>query len=198
MAAAMPAPACAAVAVFGASWAAPGSALFNESVALGSALASAGFDVVSGGYGGTMEGVSAGAAGGGARATGVLVPSLFPARDARGNAHLTHVVAAPTLLARIDAMFSAAPRFSVALPGTLGTLTELLCAWNTATLAPLRGAPPPTIVAWRAPWEVVLGAASDELGLPADVRAAVVFVDTVEEAVATLVAALAREGAGGT
>jgi len=185
-AAAAAAPSRETVAVFGASWAQPGSVLYATSEALGRALAAAGFDVISGGYGGTMEGVSAGAAAGGAHATGVLVPSLFPARDARGNAHLTARVDAPTLLSRIDMMLTAAPRCIVALPGTVGTLTELLCAWNTATLCALRGAPPPRIVAWRAPWAAALGGAADALELPADQRGMVVFVDSVDEAVAAL------------
>ena len=138
--AAPPAPR-ATVAVFGASWATPSTPLYDLSVSLGEALADITCDVISGGYGGTMEGVSLGATRRGARATGVLVPSLVPDRDAAGNAHLTARVDAPTLLTRIDAMLAAAPRFIVALPGTLGTLAELCAAWNTATLCPLRCVP---------------------------------------------------------
>lgn len=180
------APARDTVAVFGASWATPESALYATSVALGAALAAAGYDVVSGGYSGTMEGVSRGAAGAGAAATGVLVPSLFPARDAAGNAFLTARVDAPSLLARIDVMLAAAPRRIIALPGTLGTLTEIYAAWNNAMLCPLRGAAPPRIVVWRTPWEGVLRGAGAALGLPAETMGCVVFVDSVEEAVAAL------------
>jgi uncharacterized protein (TIGR00725 family) len=84
------------VAVFGASWAKPDSELYHTSVELGRALAREGFDIVSGGYLGTMEGVSSGACESGiASATGVLVPSLFPARESNGNEFLTHRVDTP-------------------------------------------------------------------------------------------------------
>ena len=180
------------VAVFGASWAAPDSALYATAIALGAALAAAGCDVISGGYGGTMEGVSIGARGGGAAAIGVLVPSLFPDRAAEGNAALTARVDAPTLLTRIDLMLTRSPRCIIALPGTLGTMAEILAAWNNAILAPLRGARGARVVAWRQPWEAVLCAAMDTLKLAQEQRDAVVFVDCVEEAVAALQAELAR------
>lgn len=59
---ATPAPPRRVVAVFGAAWAQPGSALYAESEALGAALARAGFELVNGGYAGTMEGSAKGAA----------------------------------------------------------------------------------------------------------------------------------------
>ena len=175
-----------AVCVFGASWAQPGTPLYETSITLGAALATAGFDVVSGGYGGCMEAVSLGCARGGGAAIGVLVPSLFPQRVASGNAHLTEAVNAPTLLARIDAMLTRAPRLLVALPGTLGTLTELCAAWNIALLAPLGGYAPATLVAWREPWQGVLAGAGAALGLGDEQMKLVVFVDSVEECLAVL------------
>ena len=177
------------VAVFGASWAQPDSALYALSVELGKALAEGGYDVVSGGYLGTMEGVSKGAAGAGGSATGVLVPTLFPARGAEGNAFLTSRVEAPSLLARIDAITRLCPRFYIALPGTLGTLAEICTAWNIAALAPVGGYAPFRVVCWRAPWEKVLAGACEGLALPAEHRVCLVFVDSVAEALAALRAA---------
>jgi uncharacterized protein (TIGR00730 family) len=167
------------VCVFGASWALPDSALYAEGVALGAALASSGFDVVTGGYGGLMEAVSKGAAEAGGAAIGVLVPSLFPQRAVDGNPYLTARVDAPTLLTRIDAMLARAPRLLVALPGTLGTLTELMAAWNVALLAPVGGYEPATLVAWRKPWEGIVGNVCSELRLTEQQRGLIVFVDGV-------------------
>ena len=55
-----------AVAVFGSSQTEPGSTEWDEAFRAGTLLADAGFAVITGGYGGSMEAVSSGAAGAGA------------------------------------------------------------------------------------------------------------------------------------
>jgi uncharacterized protein (TIGR00730 family) len=170
--------------VFGASWAVRGDALFAEAFELGRRLAGAGFRVVSGGYGGTMEAVSEGAASvPGAQVEGVIVSALFPGRP--GNAFLTSTVDAPSLLARIDAMAAQADYF-VALPGTLGTLVELAGVWNVAALQELVRQAPPMVLAYRRPWEAVVGAIVDGLGVPPHFRSQVRFVDGAAEATAVI------------
>ena len=180
------------VAVFGAAWAKPDSALYADSVALGRALAARGFDVVNGGYEGTMAGVSEGAVAGGAAAIGVVVPELFAFRGAGANAFVTEVVETPSLLARIDTMLARAPRLVVVLPGTLGTLTELCCAMNTSLLHGLAAKEQPAIIAWREPWRSVIEHAADALGLPPGTRALVAYVGGVDEAVEAVVVAAAK------
>ena len=180
------------VCVFGASWAQPDTPLYAEGVSLGAALAAAGFDVCTGGYGGLMEAVSKGSAQAGGGAVGVLVPSLFPQRAASGNPYLTESVNAPSLLTRIDAMLQRAPRLLVALPGTLGTLTELMAAWNVALLAPIGGYEAATLIAWRQPWERIIRSVGEDLNLTPEQRACVVFVDSVEDCLAVI---RARAGA---
>ena len=175
------------VAVFGAAWAKPDSALYAESVALGRALALAGFDVVNGGYEGTMAGVSEGATAAGAGAVGVVVPDLFAFRGAGANRFLTEEVVTPTLLTRIDAMLQRAPRLVAVLPGTLGTMTELCAAMNTALLHGLAGREVPRIFAWREPWRSVVEHAGDALGLDEKTRALVTYVGGVDECVAAIV-----------
>ena len=175
------------VVVFGASWAARGTPLHDQSIALGSALGRAGFDVVTGGYLGTMEGVSEGAVSSGAGACGVLVPTLFRSRDTRGNEFLTSTVNTPSLLTRIDTMLGRSSVF-IALRGTLGTLTEICAAWNSACLAPLGGQPTPLIVAFRDPWEAALLDVAKRLDVPQEHVDLLRFVDSVEEAVAAVVA----------
>ena len=176
------------VVVFGASWAKDGSALYQLSVDLGKALGAAGFNVVSGGYLGTMEGVSKGVRESGGEAIGVLVPTLFPDRATEGNRFLSSQLETPTLLTRIDRMIACAeePRGVLALPGTLGTLTEIFCAWNMAVLAPLGKYRPFKVICWRDPWEAILLPAAERLSLAAEQRAALVFVSSVEEALAAL------------
>lgn len=108
------------VVVFGAAWATPTSALYEESVRLGRQLATQGFKLVNGGYGGTMEGSAKGAADvPGSIREGVVVRALFPARP-HGNEYLTHTVDTATLTARIEAMVVQADYF-VVMPGAYYT-----------------------------------------------------------------------------
>ncbi|HUF95475.1 MAG TPA: DNA-binding protein, partial [Acidimicrobiia bacterium] len=85
-----------AVAVFGSSDTSTDSPDWLEAVAVGESLARAGFAVVTGGYGGTMEAVSLGAAQSGGRAVGVTVSSMFPGRSG-ANSHVGTTDDAPSL-----------------------------------------------------------------------------------------------------
>jgi uncharacterized protein (TIGR00725 family) len=189
--------------IFGASWCAPGSALYEESVKVGALAASAGWRIVNGGYGGTMEGSAKGAALAKGEAEGVIVTSLFTARGPGGNPYLTTTTDTPSLMARIAYLADAGAHFLV-LPGTLGTLTELAVVWNLAALAPVGGYTAATILAYRAPWEGVVAGLAQGLALPAAHAGLVRFVEGAEEAVAALeedfaarVAAAAAGGGGG-
>jgi hypothetical protein len=84
--------------------------------------------VVTGGYGGTMEAVSLGAAGAGGRVIGVTAPTLFPNRDG-ANPYVDELIEASSLAQRIDMMIGKADA-TLSLAGSLGTATELLMAWN--------------------------------------------------------------------
>ena len=201
------------VAVFGASQ--PSDEIYEASVLAGAAIARAGFGMINGGYHGTMEGSALGhkeeagraegasasaAARGGAAASpalprvGVTVPSLFPYRYSGANAHVSHVHAAPTLLTCIDAMLCPQRRVCavLVLPGTLGTLTELCCAWN---LAALRGAvgdhaahPRLRVFAYERPWRAVVEHCAAALQLKDDVVARIEYVADADAAMALLLA----------
>lgn len=91
--------------------------------------AKAGYAVVTGGYGGIMEAASKGAAEAGGTALGVTAPALFPGRPG-ANRFVTEVVEAGSLAERIGRMILMSEG-CMALPGSIGTATELLMAWNT-------------------------------------------------------------------
>jgi len=116
------------VAVFGSSQTQLDSTDWAQAVAAGARLASAGITVVTGGYGGTMEAVSLGAADAGGHVVGVTAPALFPGRDG-ANPHVHELVEAPSLAQRIDVMLARSDA-TLSLSGSLGTATELLMAWN--------------------------------------------------------------------
>ncbi|MDH3499902.1 MAG: LOG family protein [Acidimicrobiia bacterium] len=139
------------VAVFGSSQTRPADPAWDEARRLGSVLAAAGFDVATGGYGGTMEAVSQGAAGGGAAVIGVTAPSLFPRRSG-ANRFVTQERPAPTLTARIGDLISISAA-AVTLPGSIGTLTELMVAWNELFIRAMSDQPLFPVVAVGSPWD---------------------------------------------
>jgi uncharacterized protein (TIGR00725 family) len=141
-------------------------------------LADAGFAVMTGGYGGVMEAVSRGARDRGGIVFGVTAPGVFPDRSG-ANEFVSHERPAVHLLDRIHDMtdLSAA---SIALPGSLGTLTEVVAAWNLAFVARFSGTSPKPLVTVGDRWASLV----DHLAttLEAD-RSLVSTLPTVEEAV---------------
>ncbi|MEN8234318.1 MAG: LOG family protein [Actinomycetota bacterium] len=173
------------VAVFGASSPLPGDAVYDDGIRCGRLLAEAGFAVATGGYAGLMEAVSYGARQAGGRVIGVTVPDVFPDRPG-GNAHLTEETRTASLLERIHEMVDLSVA-SIALPGSLGTATELLVAWNLAYVARFTDSPPKPIVAVGDQWRHLVPLLTDELGTDGSL---VTTVDTVDEAVRAITTSL--------
>jgi uncharacterized protein (TIGR00730 family) len=123
--------------------------------ALGAALARAGYGVINGGYGGTMEASAAGAREAGGRAVGVTC-ALFTFRSGP-NPHLDEVIEAPTLTARLQTLLERGSGY-VVLPGGVGTLIELSLVWEHLR----RGlVPPRPLVVWEEPWRAVVQSLAD-------------------------------------
>jgi uncharacterized protein (TIGR00730 family) len=114
------------IAVFGSSEPQAGEPLYELARQLGRFLAEAGFLVVSGGYGGVMEGASRGAREAGGQALGITTDS-FAGRGA-ANRFLTQEIREPDLLLRTRALIHH-PQGFVVLPGRSGTLAELTGLW---------------------------------------------------------------------
>ena len=173
------------VAVFGASAPLPGEPVYEEGVRCGRLLAEAGYAVATGGYAGLMEAVSLGAREAGGRVIGVTVPDVFPDRPG-GNAHLTEETRTASLLERIHEMVDLSVA-SIALPGSLGTATELLVAWNLAYVARFTGARPKPVVAVGEQWRRLVPLLTDELRTDGSL---VILADTVDDAVQAVIAAV--------
>lgn len=150
------------VAVFGSSTLEPHDDGYGEAVRLGRLLADEGATVATGGYGGTMEAVSRGANEGGTQVIGVTAPGVFPGRT-RHNEWVTREVTADTISERIHRLVDLADGF-IALPGSLGTATELLVAWNDAYVAPMAGRKPKPLVVVGAAWAGLVAAIADTTG----------------------------------
>ena len=151
------------IAVFGASVAEPEGPEWREAETLGADLANAGFALATGGYGGLMEAVSKGYAEGGGEhdIIGVSAPKVFPKR-AGVNPYVAQEIAAETLLERIHQItdLSAA---AVALPGAIGTLTEIMVAWNLAAVTPFSSLEPKPLVTVGECWARVTSFLAEEL-----------------------------------
>ncbi|MBU1228085.1 MAG: LOG family protein [Actinobacteria bacterium] len=170
------------IAVFGASTTPPDHPDYLAAVRCGSLLAAAGFAVATGGYGGLMEAVSRGAAESGGHVVGITAPSLFPSRPG-ANRHVSEERPAPGLAARIGDLLATSAG-CIALPGSIGTLTELMMAWNDAFIAALDGSPAHPVVAVGPVWAAFV----DEIGVRLQTDAALVTcVPDAEAAVAEIV-----------
>ena len=166
------------IAVFGSSATTPGSERWGEAESVGRRLAEAGFGVVTGGYAGTMEAASKGAAEAGGRVVGVVAPDLFKDRFG-SNRFVSEEVSESTLAARIDKLTALASG-TIVLPGSIGTAAELVVAWNMNHIARLAGVARLPTVAVGPELANVCQTLVTQLGAnPVDVHC----VDTGEEAV---------------
>lgn len=128
------------VTVFGSHSVTPEQPEYAEARQLGRTLAEAGANVATGGYGGVMEAVSEGAAGGGAEVIGVTAPRLFPHR-AGPNRFVRTEIPAHDIYER-DRFLLEMASATITLPGNIGTIVEFAEAWRGALLAsPSRRSP---------------------------------------------------------
>lgn len=113
---------------------------YAQAHAWGRAIAEAGFGVATGGYNGAMEAVSHGAKEAGGLVVGITAPVLFPQRSGP-NVHVDLELPSSSLLTRIERLIDLSVA-CLALPGGVGTLTEIMAAWNLGHLAQMQGKPP--------------------------------------------------------
>jgi uncharacterized protein (TIGR00730 family) len=117
------------VSVFGGSQPQPGSPAYSEALELGKLLAQAGHTVLTGGYIGTMEAVSRGAAEAGGHVVGVTCAEIEAWRPVKPNAWVQEQRHFETLQERLNELVHACEA-AIALPGGPGTLTEIAFTWN--------------------------------------------------------------------
>ena len=173
-----------AVTVFGSSQPMPGSAAYEQARTLGHLLAQAGFDVINGGYTGTMQGVSQGSSKAGGKAIGITC-ALFDGRRSGGNRYLAEAIHTPDLLARLRGLTDRGLAY-VVLGGGIGTLLELFLVWNQRAIA---GSDRPCILV-GAHWQRVMASLRDLTEVRARHTDLLHMVDTPAEAVEYLTAAL--------
>jgi uncharacterized protein (TIGR00725 family) len=117
------------ITVFGGSGPKPGSPGYIEAYELGKLLGAAGHTVLTGGYIGTMEAVSKGAAETGGHVVGVTCDEIENWRKVTKNAWVQEERRFQTLEQRLNELVHACDA-AIALSGGPGTLTEIALSWN--------------------------------------------------------------------
>lgn len=169
------------VSVFGSSQTKPDEPDYGEAHRLGRLLATRGYAVVNGGYGGLMEAVSAGAADAGGEVIGVTAPQVFPGRSG-ANEYLTVEHPATDLISRIGKMLEISDA-AIALTGSIGTLTEIVMTWNLNYVAPFSGGRPIPLIAVGRPWADLIPLLAERVSTNGDL---VTLVDDIDTAIARL------------
>ncbi|HNT24574.1 MAG TPA: LOG family protein [Anaerolineales bacterium] len=141
------------ITVFGGSLPKPGDPAYIEAFQLGQMLGSAGYTVLTGGYIGTMEAVSRGAAEAGGHVIGVTCNEIEAWRAVKPNAWVHEEMRYATIHQRLLALIENCDA-ALALPGGIGTLTEVSLMWNQLVINAI--APRPLIAigpGWQATFE---------------------------------------------
>lgn len=128
------------ISVFGGSQPKENSMAYAEAQELGKLLAERGHIVLTGGYMGTMEAVSRGAAEGGGQVIGVTCEDIESWRAIGPNRWVQEEWRKKTLLDRLQALIEGCDA-ALALPGGPGTLTEISLMWNLMIIGSLHRRP---------------------------------------------------------
>jgi hypothetical protein len=170
------------VTVFGG--ARPNPTDYAQALQLGRLLGSAGYTVLTGGYIGTMEAVSRGAAEAGGHVIGVTCDEIEAWRAVRPNAWVKEERRYPTLRQRMFALIDDCDA-ALALPGGPGTLAEIAVTWNHLLTAAI---PPRPLILIGPGWQAIFDQFYACLGdyTPDAQRGWISFAPNVEMAVRLL------------
>jgi hypothetical protein len=128
------------ISVFGGSQPQEGSTAYEQAQDLGRMLAEKGHTVLTGGYMGTMEAVSRGAAEAGGHVIGVTCLQIENWRPLGANRWVNDEWKKESLLERLEALIQKCDA-ALALPGGPGTLTEISLMWNMMIIGALERRP---------------------------------------------------------
>lgn len=171
------------IAVFGSSQVQPGSDDYTASEAVGAALARAGFAVMTGGYAGVMGAASKGANEAGGHVIGVTTAQIEAIRPgARANAWVHEVIPYPNLQQRMDHLIREADGY-VVMPGGVGTLAELVLAWEFMRVGEFPMRP---LICYGELWQRTLAAFLDSRYVPTAHQQMIDYADGPDDVIAFL------------
>jgi uncharacterized protein (TIGR00730 family) len=173
------------ISVFGGSAPQPGTPAYEEARALGAALARAGWTVATGGYTGVMEGASRGADEAGGHVIGVTCTLIEGWKGLNANAWVREVRPFDTLRERLNYLVEFCDA-AIALPGGIGTLSEVTLTWSLLQTGEIKRKPlvvvgrvwSETLTAFLREGRAYLHPGDDELlHLAEDIDAAVAYLN---------------------
>jgi uncharacterized protein (TIGR00725 family) len=169
------------VTVFGSARTEPGEQLYEEAYRLGMLLGEAGHTVMTGGYVGTMEAVSRGAAEAGGHVVGITCEDIERWRPVRANQWVNEERRFPTLRARLLELMDACD-VALALRGGPGTLAEVAMTWNQLMTNSI---PTKPLVLIGPSWKETFTVFFREMEglIPEKDKTFLLFADSVEDAV---------------
>jgi uncharacterized protein (TIGR00730 family) len=137
------------ITVFGGAHPKEGSSAYEEARSLGKHLANCGHAVLTGGYMGTMEAVSRGAAEAGGHVIGVTCIDIEEWRKTSPNQWVKEERRKKSLMERLYGLIEGCDA-AIALPGGAGTLTEISLMWN---LMIVESMPPRPLILIGSGWQ---------------------------------------------
>lgn len=117
------------VAVFGSSAVLVDSTDYTDAYIVGRALAQAGYTIATGGYQGVMEAASKGASDAGGHVIGATSAPLDKIRQSGANQWVSQIMPFDTLSDRLLHLVLKSDAYII-MPGGIGTLNELILAWE--------------------------------------------------------------------
>jgi hypothetical protein len=169
------------ITVFGGSQPQPGSSAYAEAYELGKLLAVAGHTVLTGGYIGTMEAVSRGAAEAGGHVISVTCAEIEKWRPVKANAWVKEELRRETLIERLQTLIEGCDA-AIALPGGPGTLAEIALTWNLMIVNSMPAKPLIlTGVGWRSVLESFYN--SFRIYIPQNQRDLLLFASDIQTAI---------------
>ena len=168
------------ITVFGSSRPLPDSTAYNDAQVVGRLLAEAGYAVATGGYMGTMEAVSRGAAEAGGHVIGVTSAQIETFRPIPPNRWVKEEIRKELLRDRATHLVLENGGMIV-LPGGIGTLSEMALAWSLMQVGDIAVRP---LVLYGPTWRATLTAFFDADYIRAQDYSLLQFADTPETAVA--------------
>lgn len=172
------------IAVFGGASPLPGEYAYQQAYELGRLLGTKGYTVLNGGYIGTMEAVSRGAAEAGGYVIGVTCDEIERWRPVQPNPWIHEEWRFPSLRQRMLAMIDACDA-ALALPGGVGTLTEIATTWNHLLTEAISAKP---LILIGPTWQAVIQAFFNHMGgyIPESQRRWISFAEDAVQAVKKL------------
>jgi len=170
--------------IFGGSSPLPESKEYQFAYNLGYALALAGHTVLTGGYMGTMEATSKGAAEAGGHVIGVTCEEIERWRKRSHNPWVKEEWKLETLHERMIKLIDSCDT-AIALPGGPGTLAEIVLMWNRIQIEAIPSVP---IILVGDEWKNIFSLFYQELNgyIPPSSIETIKFANTIEEIISYL------------